>query len=129
MNAMEQMGQRSDRIANNKDGAPLIYKAHGEHEIDGHILKVAAVAAPSIPAGCDISAGRPLKVVVSFYVDGGGDVRLPNVDSDAQPALIAEVIKTVDGWKFERPTIKGKPALVFTNRTLVFEMPSRSITP
>ena len=120
MNPMEQMGLRSDRIAN-KDGPPLIYKAHGEHEIDGHILKVAAVAAPLIPVGCEIPAGQTLKIVVIFYVDGGGDVRLPNVDSDASPLLIPNVIKTVAGWKFERPTIKGKPVLVFTNRTLILE--------
>jgi hypothetical protein len=123
MNGMEQMSLLSDRVANSQDGPPLAYKAHGEREIDGQILKVAAVAAPSLPVGCEITAGHPLKIVVSFYVDGGGDVRLPNVDSDASPPLIAEVIKTVAGWKFERPTIKGKPALVFTNRTLVFEMP------
>jgi outer membrane biosynthesis protein TonB len=129
MNGMEQMSLMSDRIANSRDGAPLIYKAHGEHEIDGHLLKVAVVAAPSLPLGCEISAGHALKIVVSFYVDGGGDVRLPNVDSDASPLLIENVIKAVAGWKFERPTIKGEPALVFTNRTLVFEMPPRSTVP
>ena len=132
MNPMEQMGERANRVTNSKEGAPFIYKAHSESEIDGHILKVVAVAAPLIPPGCEPTAGQVLKIVVSFYVDGGGDVRLPDVESSAAPALVANTIKTVAGWKFERPTIKGKPALVFTTRTMTVELttpPTNSAVP
>jgi outer membrane biosynthesis protein TonB len=122
MNPMEQMGEMSNRVTNSKDGPPFVYKAHNESEIDGHLLKVVAVAAPVIPPGSEPTSGQALKIVVSFYVDGGGDVRLPNVDSSATPALVANTITAVTGWKFERPTIKGKPALVFTTRTMTVEV-------
>jgi len=126
MNPMEQMGEMSNRVSNSKDGPPFVYKAHSESEIDGHLLKVVAVAAPVIPPGCEPTTGQALKIVVSFYVDGGGDVRLPNVDSPATPSLVANTIKAVTGWKFERPTIKGKPALVFTTRTMTVEVATPS---
>jgi hypothetical protein len=132
MNPMEQMGERANRVTGSKDGPPFIYKAHSESEIDGHILKVVAVAAPLIPAGCGPATDQALKIVVSFYVDGGGDVRLPDVESSTAPALVANTIKTVAGWKFERPAIKGKPALVFTTRTIVLELnmpPANSAAP
>jgi outer membrane biosynthesis protein TonB len=121
MNPMEQMEERSNRVTNSKDGPPLIYKAHGEYEIDGHILEVAAVATPAIPAGLETTTSHALTIVVSFYVDEKGDVRLPSVDSNSPALMVASVIKTVSDWKFVPPTIKGKPVLVFTSRTLILE--------
>jgi hypothetical protein len=104
------------------NGPKLIYKAHGESEVDGHLLKIAAVDTPMIPAGFEVQPKQVLKVIVSFYVDETGKVRLPNVDSNSPALLIASVIKTVSGWKFAPPTIKGKPVLVFTSRTLTLEL-------
>ena len=121
MSAMDQMGAMSNRVSDGGNGPKLIYKAHEEREIDGHILKIVAVDTPMIPADYELQPNQVLKVIVSFYVDEKGNVRLPNVDSNSPALIAAGVIKTVSGWKFAPPTVKKKPVLVFTNRTLTFE--------
>ncbi|MBK9990836.1 MAG: energy transducer TonB [Verrucomicrobia bacterium] len=121
MNAMEQMGAMSSRVSEGGRPPKLTYKAHEERELDGHILKIIAVDTPVIPAEYELQPNQVLKVIVSFYVDEKGNVRLPNVDSDAPAPVVTSVIKTVSNWKFAPPTIKKKPALVFTNRTLTLE--------
>ena len=121
MNAMDQMGARSNRVSDANGGPKLIYKAHEEREIDGHLLKIVTVDTPMIPAVYELQPNQVMKVIVSFYVDEKGNVRLPNVDSDSPALIVASVIKTVSDWKFAPPTIKEKPVLVFTNRTLTLE--------
>jgi hypothetical protein len=121
MNAMDQMGTMSNRTSEGKDGPKLIYKARGEPEIDGKILKVVVVDAPVLPAGYELQPNQALKVIVSFYVDEKGNVRQPNVDSNTPALVIPSIIKMVSDWKFAPPTIKGKPVLVFTNRTITLE--------
>lgn len=121
MSAMDQLGSMSNRVSEGGNGPKPIYKAHDEREIDGHILQIVAVDTPMIPTDYELQPNHALKVVVSFYVDEKGNVRLPNVDSDTPAPIVASVIKTVSKWKFAPPTIKKKPALVFTNRTLTLE--------
>jgi TonB family protein len=59
-------------------------------------------------------------VLVAFYVDEQGNVRLPNVESEASPAVVSQVMKAVLAWKFSPPMIKGKAVLAYANRTLTF---------
>jgi hypothetical protein len=123
MTPMEAIAERANRISNRLGGGPpFIYEAHGEHEIDGRMLKVAVIAVPAIPDGYQIPDGQPLKVIVSFYVDEKGNVRLPNVESNSSPLLVSNVIKTVADWKFAPPTIEGKPALVIAVRSITLEL-------
>jgi hypothetical protein len=121
MNPMEQMGAMSNRVSDSQNGPKLIYKARDEREIDGHTLKIVTADTPTLPAGYEVQPKQVLKVIVSFYVDEKGNVRLPNVDSNSPALIVPSVIKAVSGWKFAPPTIKGKPVLAFTSRTLSLE--------
>lgn len=122
MNAMEQMGAMSDRVSNAKNGPKYAYRAHEERELDGNILKASSVEAPELAAEFEPTAGHPVTVIVSFYVDEKGNVRLPNIESNTPGPLAEKVIKAVSAWKFTPPTIKGKPVLAFATRTLTFTL-------
>jgi TonB family protein len=74
---------------------------------------------PTIPAGHPDSA-KPPKVLVSFYVDEQGRVRLPNVESSATPELVLRALEAVQYWAFKPGTIKGETVLVYTYRSLTF---------
>lgn len=121
MNGLEESEALSNRVGEGRNGPKLVYWAHHENELDGHLLKMTSVVLPEIPADCKITQpGRNLKVIVSFYVDEAGNVRLPNIDSDTPVDLAASVLHAMAQWKFERPLIKKKPVLVFADRTLIF---------
>jgi outer membrane biosynthesis protein TonB len=75
---------------------------------------------PVYPDGFTPSVGKPDSVMVSFFVDEEGRVRIPNVDSASSPLLIPNAIKAVHYWKFKPPLRKGKPVLVFGAYALSF---------
>ncbi len=62
----------------------------------------------------------PIKVLVSFYVDGLGHVRLPSVKSASSPALIPDAIQAVKHWEFQPRALRGEPVLVFTTWAIKF---------
>jgi outer membrane biosynthesis protein TonB len=77
-------------------------------------------AVPNYPGGFTPAVGKPDSVMVSFFVDEEGRVRIPNVDSASSPLLIPNAIKAVHFWQFKPPLKKGKPVLVFAAYAVSF---------
>jgi TonB family protein len=62
------------------------------------------------------------KVVVSFYIDEEGRVRMPAVDREyADDLYAAASVAAVEQWRFEPPLRKGKPVLVSAQQEFNFK--------
>jgi TonB family protein len=59
-------------------------------------------------------------VIVSFVVDETGKVRVPIAERTEERALIEAALAVVSGWRYEPPTVGGKPVLVEERNTLTF---------
>lgn len=59
-------------------------------------------------------------VVVDFYIDETGRVRVPAVLSGASAELAGIAMDAVSKWQFSPPTRKGKPVLVHAQQTFDF---------
>ncbi|KAF0093031.1 MAG: TonB family protein [Puniceicoccaceae bacterium 5H] len=75
------------------------------------------------PAGysgdADAGAGD---AVVSFYIDEEGKVRMPVVtELNCDLNLAASAYDAVRQWRFEPPTVKGKPMIVRAEQRFVFK--------
>lgn len=92
-----------------------VHAAVAEAKLD-HPLEILEGTVPSLPKDSP-SAGGPVKVSVTFFVDSTGQLRTPSVESAPSPALFAPVIAALSTWKFKAPTAGGKPAVVFAGRT------------
>lgn len=101
-------------------GAKYRYEPHREAELDGGQLELTRLAIPVLPAGQARPDQQPVKVLVSFYVDEQGRVRLPNVESALAPELVAHAVQALQQWAFKPPAIKAKPVLVYAMRALTF---------
>jgi hypothetical protein len=113
--------EAAERRAEEVGGGPqYIYEPHREEELDGRQLEPLRVAIPQLPASYVPPDPRPLKVLVSFYVDEQGRVRLPNVESVLPPELVAPAIAALQHWAFRPPTIKAKPVLARAMRAVTF---------
>jgi hypothetical protein len=106
----------------------LLYSAVTEDALDKP-LEFTDVSLPRVPVDFKIRDDQPLRVYVSFYVDETGHVHVPNVESAAAPELIAPAIKAVRLWTFQPPLSKGKPALVFAARPVVFVPRNKLLAP
>ncbi len=62
-------------------------------------------------------AGR---VVVDFFIDQQGRVRLPSIQASDHPELADLALAAVSQWSFEPPTQSGAPALVRAQQTFEF---------
>jgi TonB family protein len=63
-------------------------------------------------------------VVVEFYIDEQGRVRLPSVDRqtiEANGELAAAAVTAVEQWQFEPPTMNGKPVLTLAQQDIAFK--------
>lgn len=66
---------------------------------------------------------RAANVVVSFYIDENGKVRLPAVSretSERDEIFAASAVEAVSQWEFEPPTSDGQPVLVFARQEFNF---------
>lgn len=121
MNAIDAGESRSAR------GKPKpVRTAVSESKLD-HRLEITAGTVPTLPPG--IGAGKPVKVLVSFFVDESGQVRVPNVESAPAPELVAPLIAALSTWTFKPPTAGGKPAIVFVTRPIPLAAPPLSRPP
>jgi outer membrane biosynthesis protein TonB len=78
------------------------------------------VKIPVLPSSLAKRDKRPVRVLVSFYVDEQGRVRLPEVESALEPELVIHAVNALYQWAFQPPTIKSKPVLVRAMRAVTF---------
>ena len=60
------------------------------------------------------------RVVITFYIDETGTVRMPAGSVDDDSRLISLAIAALRQWRFEPPTRSGKPVLVAAEQTFNF---------
>ncbi len=61
--------------------------------------------------------GKKHSVIVGFYIDEEGKVRLPSVSREsADDFFAAASVKAVEQWRFEPPLRKGLPVLVYAEQ-------------
>jgi TonB family protein len=63
-------------------------------------------------------------VLVSFYIDDQGHVRMPSVSletNEANEELAAIAVTAVSQWQFDTPTSKGRPVLVVAQQDFSFK--------
>jgi hypothetical protein len=120
MNAISNFEAASRRSEDIQGGAQFVYRPRNETELDGGQLVPTRVAVPVLPRALVPKDGKPVRALVSFYVDEKGQVRLPNVESSLSPPFITAAVAAVQQWAFKPPVAKGKPVLVYTMRALTF---------
>jgi TonB family protein len=59
-------------------------------------------------------------VVVRFYIDEEGNVRLPSVTGQADGYLVEQALTAVREWKFAPVTSGGQPVLVAAQQEFNF---------
>ena len=74
---------------------------------------------PSLSPALAARAGAG-SVIVEFYIDPTGAVRLPAVTTASDPELAALAVASVRTWKFEPPVSHGKPVLVLARQVFRF---------
>lgn len=63
------------------------------------------------------------KVVVSFFIDEEGRVRMPAVNREfAEDVYAAAAVSAVEKWRFEPPLRKGRPVLVSAQQEFNFQV-------
>jgi len=120
MNAISNFEAASRRSEDIQGGAQYVYRPRTEPEIDGGQLVPTQVAIPVLPRALIPQDGKPVRALVSFYVDEKGRVRLPNVESSLPPQFVTAAVAAVQQWAFKPPVSKGQPVLVHTMRALTF---------
>ena len=75
--------------------------------------------APAYPLAL-AQSGHAGDVIVNFYIDETGAVRLPAVDSDNDPELAALAVAAMQHWKFEAPMCRGLKVLTKTSQMFRF---------
>lgn len=64
------------------------------------------------------------KVVVWFYIDETGRVRLPTVGYADDDAVARLALAAVEQWRFEPPTSQRRPVITRASQTIVFKPPT-----
>lgn len=117
ISSFEASGRRAEEV---QGGAGFGYQPHQETELDGGQLEPVRVKIPELPPSLAKRDKRPVRVLVSFYVDEQGRVRLPEVESALAPELVVHAVNALYQWAFKPPTIKAKPVLVRAMRAVTF---------
>jgi hypothetical protein len=118
-NAMDNATLLPSKIAPGKAAR----SAHPESELD-QTLELTRMALPDVPAGYTPPTNDPVAVLVTFFVDETGRVRIPNVESAADPVLVPGAIAAVSHWTFKPALRHGKPVLAFATRAVRFLPPA-----
>ena len=71
---------------------------------------------------------REGSVVVTFFIDQSGNVRIPIVtEMDSPRALAASAFMAIREWKFKPPTVRGQPVVVKARQPFHFEHSSNQV--
>jgi TonB family protein len=112
---VEALSNRLDELLQGR----YIYRTYALRELD-RIPTPIQVVNPVPPApGPDVKAQH--SVTVEFFIDEQGQVRLPAVSrEDAGSAYAASALVAVRQWRFDPPTVKGRPVLVLATQQFKF---------
>lgn len=102
------VNNRSDQ--NELDADTLVFAPCPPERLDRKPMAESAPA-PQYPEAWR-DDGITGSVVVSYYIDGEGNVRVPRVLSADHPLLGALARQTVKAWRFAPPTSRGNPVLL-----------------
>ena len=98
------------------------YRPHRSAELDEPI-KTLHQPAPIYPKQW-IAEGRRGAVLIDFFVDETGGVRLAAPADRGDEWLTAAALAAVDEWKFVPPRRRGAPVLVRAQQLFVFQPPA-----
>ena len=114
MTGLDLIGSRIEQLIQ----AKYAYRAFTLSELD-RIPTPMVVVSPTAPP---LSPGESKRmVVVDFYIDEEGRVRLPAVKRvEANDVYAASAMAAVKQWRFEPPLCKGRPVLVHTQQPFNF---------
>lgn len=85
-----------------------------------HIPTPINVIRPSYPKAW-ADQGVSGAVVVDFYIDEQGKVRLPAALAGSNPLLAGPAVSAVEQWQFNPPTYRGRPVLVHVQQRFTFQ--------
>jgi TonB family protein len=94
----------------------FVYQAYQLRDLD-RIPVTVHVVTPVVNAD-----SSPHRVVVEFFIDEEGNVRIPAVSRDAADDIYAAAaVAAVEKWRFEPPLRKGRPVLLETQQEFKFK--------
>lgn len=73
----------------------------------------------------DIHRNAGKTVVVSFYIDETGRVRLPTINYADDDAVARQALAAVAQWRFEPPKARQQPVITKASQAFVFKAPAR----
>lgn len=114
MTALDAFGARIDMLIQ----ARYAYRAFNLRELDRipTPIEVVSPAAPALEPG-----ERKRTVLVDFYIDEEGRVRMPAVKRTvANDQYAANAMAAIKRWHFEPPLVKGRPVLVHAQQQFNF---------
>ena len=113
-NTVEMINEFMENLA----GRPLDYRICRPGELDRPLEAVTRV---SPQYGRDAERqGVGGRVMVYFFVDEQGNVRLPAVPAETHPYLSGIAVRAMRDWKFTPPTREGRPVAVEARQAFVF---------
>ena len=98
----------------------FIYKPQGLRTLDS-IPTPLIVTQPIYPKKWDEDGIRG-RVLVDFYIDEKGAVRMPAIVTADHPLLASAAITAVREWRFAPPLYKGKPVLAHCQQVFTFQI-------
>lgn len=99
-------------------GAKYAFKTHTLKELD-KIPTPIVVVSPKYPSSL-AEKGVKGRVTIDFYIDQEGNVRMPSASPKEDPRLTGLAIDALSKWKFDPPTVNGKPVLVKVSQVFNF---------
>ena len=99
-------------------GNPINYLRSSARDLDRPLVRINGVA-PKYAEQAEKEGVRG-KVMVRFYIDEHGAVRMPSIEAGAHPYLAVQAVAAVREWTFEPPTSKGRPVLVAASQEFDF---------
>lgn len=106
-----------------KDAARVEYSTHSLKELDR--IPVPRQAHSPLYKLDLAKTGIAGEVVIGFFIDENGSVRMPAIIRADYPELALLATDAIQQWQFEPPTCKGQPVLVRAQQTFRF-VPGKS---
>jgi TonB family protein len=113
-NTVEMINEFMENLA----GRPLDYRICRPGELD-RPLEVVTRVSPHYGRDAE-RQGVGGRVMVYFFVDEQGNVRLPAVPAETHPYLSGIAVRAMRDWKFTPPTREGRPVAVEARQAFVF---------